>query len=78
MYIYRFDFQSGNFQSWKLTQTSSGDCDLYVRYNAAPTLNQWDYANVSVSQESSVRLELKMSFMFFFFYFYFLFLTFYN
>jgi hypothetical protein len=58
--IYRLDYSNpalGNSQTWRLTQGVNGDCDLYVRYNSAPTLFYWDYANVSSASETTVSFQ---------------------
>jgi Bacterial pre-peptidase C-terminal domain/EGF-like domain len=46
------------FLAFRMAQTTStGDCDLYVRFSKEPTLFQWDYSNVTIRDISDIHVE---------------------
>jgi len=56
---YHFSYQSSASADEllvTLNQTSSGDADLYLRFQLAPTEFQYDYANITVRAISTIKL----------------------
>jgi hypothetical protein len=54
---YRVRVSGANYLGVTLTQTTAGDCDLYVRFNEAPTVWNWDFANVTRGNLSTITVE---------------------
>jgi len=59
-----YNFQSTNQRdefNLVMTQTSPGDADLYLRFQQLPTEFQYDYANVTIRDVSTLRIPSPQS-----------------
>jgi len=54
--VYQFTLQSGNLMVFAVQETGGGDCDLYVKYEGIPSTTNWDYANVTTRDFSSISV----------------------
>ncbi|OGV55286.1 MAG: hypothetical protein A2X45_15440 [Lentisphaerae bacterium GWF2_50_93] len=54
--IYKVTVDPGN-SLLEVTTSGNGDCDLYVRYAAAPTLSTYDKRSTGVGASEKVRIE---------------------
>lgn len=54
---YSIDISSGNSMTVSMDQTSSsGDCDLFLRFGSPATLFEWDYLNATLDSKTTLTV----------------------